>query len=178
MILRWLIRLTVLTLVGLIGWVVGTWVPPQTPLPDLPPLTQKIDLIEVDKSDRRMTVYRDGVALRSYDIALGFSPEGDKAQEGDGRTPEGRFKINRRNPNSKFHLSLGLDYPHAEDIIRASAAGVSPGGDIFIHGQPNGFLGKMPRLGDWTHGCISVTNAEMEELWRIADIGTDVVIRP
>lgn len=150
-----------------------------TPAPDpvLPPLTGKIDLIEIDKSDRRLTVYRDGEALRSYDIALGFSPEGDKAQEGDGRTPEGRFRIDRRNPQSKFHLSLGLDYPHQDDIDNAQANGFSPGGDIFIHGQPNWYTGDILR-GDWTEGCIAVTNAEVEEIWRVADIGTEVVIRP
>ena len=103
------------------------------------PLTGVIDRIVIDKSDRLLTVYRAGEALRSYDVALGFAPEGDKTQEGDGRTPEGLFRIDRRNPQSRFHLSLGLDYPQAEDILRAAAAGVSPGGDIFIHGQPNGW---------------------------------------
>jgi murein L,D-transpeptidase YafK len=174
--------LTALCLVGLISVVVWRHVP--LPLPEWqqelerPPLTETIDLIDIDKSDRRMTVYRDGVALRSYDIALGFAPEGDKTQQGDGRTPEGRFLINRRNPESRFHLSLGLDYPHPEDIANAKSLGVSPGGDIFIHGQPNGFVGMLPRRGDWTHGCIAVTNEEIEELWRIAGLGTEVVIRP
>lgn len=151
-------------------------VPPE--LPDLPrePLTEKIDLIEIDKSDRRMTVYRDGVALRSYEIALGFDPEGPKAQQGDGRTPEGRYTIDRRNPKSAFHLSLGLNYPRPLDKLRAATKGVSPGGDIFIHGQPNGFEGL--RWGDWTEGCIAVTNDEMEEIWRITEVGTEVVIWP
>ncbi|MEO0772063.1 MAG: L,D-transpeptidase family protein [Pseudomonadota bacterium] len=172
-----LIRLTAAALFVLLA--VVTWRIVSQPVPDpvLPPLTGKIDLIEIDKSDRRMTVYRDGVALRSYDVALGFSPAGDKAQEGDGRTPEGRFRIDRRNPNSKFHLSLGLDYPHAEDIEHAAAYGFSPGGDIFIHGQPNWFPGQLMR-GDWTEGCIAVSNVEMEEIWRVADLGTEVVIRP
>lgn len=175
---RWLIRLTALAVFGcvaLFSWHID---PPEVPRPDLPPLTEKIDLIDIDKSARRMTVYRDGVPLRSYDIALGFAPQGDKARQGDGRTPEGRFRINRRNSESRFHLSLGLDYPHAKHIDRAASEGVSPGGDIFIHGQPNGFPGLLPRAGDWTEGCIAVTNAEMEELWRVADLGTEVRIRP
>ncbi|MEM6588026.1 MAG: L,D-transpeptidase family protein [Pseudomonadota bacterium] len=175
--MRVLIRLTVAALLVLVG--VAAWQIANVPAPDpvLQPLTKKIDLIEIDKSDRRMTVYRDGVALRSYDVALGFSPEGDKAREGDGRTPEGRFCIDRRNPQSKFHLSLGLDYPHQEDRDHAAAYGFSPGGDIFIHGQPNWYPGQVLR-GDWTEGCIAVTNAEMEEIWRVADVGTEVVIRP
>lgn len=174
--IRWLIRLTASALLVLLAIVAFRIMPLPTPERDLPPLTGKIDLIEVDKSERRMTVYRDGVALRSYDIALGFSPDGDKSRQGDGRTPEGRFLINRRNPQSKFHLSLGLDYPHPEDVQYAAANGFSPGGDIFIHGQPNGFPGI--RRGDWTAGCIAVTNYEMEEIWRVADLGTQVVIRP
>ncbi|MEO0370381.1 MAG: L,D-transpeptidase family protein [Pseudomonadota bacterium] len=175
--IRRLIRFTAAALLLLLAVAAWRIVNAPGPAPVLPPLTEKIDLIEIDKSDRRMTVFRDGVALRSYDIALGFSPAGDKAQEGDGRTPEGRFRIDRRNHNSKFHLSLGLDYPHKEDIDHAVAYGFSPGGDIFIHGQPNWFPGQLMR-GDWTEGCIAVSNAEMEEIWRVANLGTEVVIRP
>lgn len=174
--IKWLTRLTALALLVLM--VAAAWriFPLPEPERDLPPLTGTIDLIEIDKSERRMTVYREGVALRSYDVALGFSPVGDKSREGDGRTPEGRFRIDRRNPQSKFHLSLGLDYPHDEDKEHAEAYGFSPGGDIFIHGQPNWFPSVM--RGDWTEGCIAVTNSEMEELWRVARLGTEVVIRP
>ena len=174
--IKGLIRLTTLALVVLLAVVAWRLMPLPEPERTLPPLTGTIDLIEIDKSERRMTVFREGTPLRSYDIALGFSPVGDKSREGDGRTPEGRFRIDRRNPKSKFHLSLGLDYPHAEDIEHAAAYGFSPGGDIFIHGQPNWFTGIM--RGDWTEGCIAVTNAEMEELWRVARLGTEVVIRP
>ena len=175
--IRWLIRATALALCALV--LVAAWRIVTLPEPDrvLPPLAGKIDLIEIAKSDRRMTGYRDGVALRSYDIALGFSPVGDKTRLGDGRTPEGRFRIDRRNPNSKFHLSLGLDYPHPEDIEHAASYGFSPGGDIFIHGQPTWFPGTLMR-GDWTEGCIAVTDADMREIWRVTDLGTEVVIRP
>lgn len=151
-------------------------VPPELPALPKPPLTEAIDLIEVHKSERQLTVYRDGVALRSYEIALGFSPRGHKAEEGDGRTPEGRYWIDRRNPNSAFHLSLGLNYPRPIDRLKAASKGVSPGGDIFIHGQPNGMAGFA--RADWTEGCIAVANADMEELWRIAGVGTEVVIWP
>lgn len=149
------------------------------PAPPPPgPLTQTVDRIVIDKSDREMTVFADGAALKTYSIALGFAPQGDKMQEGDGKTPEGTFKINRRNPQSKFHLSLGLDYPQPDDIKRARAAGVSPGGDIFIHGQPNRVSDGMMIPGDWTAGCIAVTNAQIRELWDHVPMGTVVEVRP
>lgn len=148
------------------------------PPPPLPPLTVQVDHIMIEKSARTLTVYRAGEVLRTYKIALGFTPTGDKAEQGDGKTPEGRFKVNRRNPTSKFHLSLGLDYPHSEDIARAYKAGVSPGGDIFIHGQPNGFERLRPISYDWTAGCIALSNHEIEELWRVVRIGTTVEIKP
>jgi murein L,D-transpeptidase YafK len=99
-------------------------------------------------------------------------------RQGDGRTPEGAFRINRRNAHSKFHLSLGIDYPQQDDLIRASAGGYSPGGDIFIHGQPNAFFGKATLRHDWTEGCIAVSDTEIEELWLITRLGTEVEIRP
>ena len=176
--IRRIVRL--LTIALLIVAAVAVWrhYGPRPPAPPLAPLTQRIDLIEVDKSERRLTVYKDGEALRSYEIALGFAPDGDKTQQGDGRTPEGEFVIDRRNPQSAFHLSLGIDYPQAEDRARAAEMGVSPGGDIFFHGQPNLLPDIIRRKGDWTAGCIALTNAEIEELWRITETGTRVVIRP
>ena len=116
--------------------------------------------------------------MRSYDIALGFAPDGDKQRQGDGKTPEGLFRIDRRNENSAYHLSLGLDYPKKADLIRASLGGYSAGGDIFIHGQPNTLAGHPTLRGDWTAGCIAISNSEIEELWRVVPIGTEVEIRP
>lgn len=136
-----------------------------------------IDRILVEKSARKMTVFQDGVALKTYDIALGFAPTGDKIRQGDGKTPEGLFKIDRRNPASSYHLSLGLDYPRAQDRARARAGGYDPGGDIFIHGQPNAFGEKYMARGDWTAGCIALSNREMRELWDVVPIGTIVEIR-
>ena len=148
--------------------------------PPLPPepLTGRIDRILIEKGARRLTVYRDGEALRSYPVALGFAPDGDKERQGDGRTPEGLFRIDRRNAGSAFHLSLGIDYPQPDDIARARAGGYAPGGDIFIHGQPNGYDAYPTLRYDWTEGCIALADAEIEELWRVTGIGTEVEIRP
>jgi murein L,D-transpeptidase YafK len=116
--------------------------------------------------------------VRTYPVGLGFAPEGDKNRQGDGRTPEGLFRIDRRNDRSRFHLSLGLDYPQPEDIARAVEGGYSPGGDIFIHGQPPGIEGRRRLAGDWTDGCIAITNANMDEVWRVTPLGTEVEVVP
>jgi murein L,D-transpeptidase YafK len=154
------------------------WAYRPAPIPPELALQGPIDRILVEKSLRKMTVFRDGVALKTYDIDLGFTPVGAKSVEGDGRTPEGIFRIDRRNANSKFHLSLGLDYPQAEHRRAAQAAGVSAGGDIMIHGLPNLLPAGLSMPPDWTAGCIAVTNAEIEELFAATAIGTEVEIRP
>jgi murein L,D-transpeptidase YafK len=121
-----------------------------------------------------------GAPVRTYRIALGGHPEGHKRQEGDSRTPEGIYVIDARNPESRFHLSLRISYPNAEDRRRAASRGVSPGGDIFIHGLPNGD-GDASRAyagRDWTDGCIAVTNAEIREIWAMVKEGTPIEIRP
>ena len=132
------------------------------------------DMIVVFKSSRRMVLYSNGTPLRGYDIGLGWAPIGDKEFEGDGRTPEGSYYINRRNPNSVFHLSLGISYPDLNQIKLAEAEGRNPGGDIFIHGG----LGKRRQRGDWTAGCIAVSDREIEEIWRLVPDGALVVIQP
>ena len=111
--------------------------------------------------------------LKSYDVDLGFAPTGDKEKEGDGRTPEGLYMIDRRNPNSEFHLSLGISYPNEEDIRLAEELGEDPGGDIFIHGESNPLRW---RRRDWTLGCIAVTNREMEEVYAMVRDGTPIMI--
>lgn len=176
--LRWLSRLAFLIFVGVVAFALyDRYAPTPTP-PVLAPLTAQIDHILIEKSARQLTVFRDGKAVRNYKIALGFAPAGDKVQQGDGKTPEGMFTITHRNPKSSYHLSLGIDYPQAEDRKRAAAAGIDPGGDIFIHGQPNGF-GKLATIPtDWTAGCIALSDAEIEELWRVVADGTTVEIRP
>jgi murein L,D-transpeptidase YafK len=144
----------------------------------LTPLVGQIDRITVEKSTRKMRVFQAGQVVREYTIALGFSPEGDKNRQGDGRTPEGLFRINRRNESSAYHLSLGIDYPREEDRARAAAGGYDPGGDIFFHGQPNALPDETMLRGDWTAGCLALSNAEMRELWEVVPIGTEVEILP
>ncbi|MDP3262655.1 MAG: L,D-transpeptidase family protein [Tabrizicola sp.] len=158
----------------------AAWMQPMPPAPPVPPqpIIGQIDHILIEKSARRMQLFQNGQPVRSYRIALGFSPAGDKTRQGDGRTPEGHFRIDRRNAASAYHLSLGLDYPHPADRARAAASGTDPGGDIFIHGQPNALPDGFRAKGDWTAGCIAVTNAEMREIWAATPTGTTVEIRP
>ena len=135
----------------------------------------EVTRIIVDKGDRQMRLMHHGRVLRTYQIELGFVPNGHKAFEGDGRTPEGEYFIDRRNPNSSFHLSLGISYPNGTDIEVARAAGMDPGGDIFIHGQPNALAMFTP---DWTAGCIAVSNREMEDIYAMVKDGTPITINP
>ncbi len=133
----------------------------------------EVTYVVVNKGARRMYLLHHDKVLEDYDIRLGFAPIGHKEIEGDGRTPEGHYMIDRRNPNSAFHLSLGIDYPRAHDRARAEAIGKSPGGDIFIHGQKVPF--KKDK-GDWTWGCIAVTNKEMEDVYAMVRDGTPILI--
>ena len=132
--------------------------------------------IIVEKSSRSMWLMNEANVLKQYDVDLGFAPRGHKEIEGDGRTPEGSYFINRRNPNSAFHLSLGMSYPNAKDIARAKAMGKDPGGEIFIHGGPVLFGDRSKP--DWTAGCISVTNKEMETIYAMVKEGTQIDVLP
>lgn len=134
------------------------------------------DMVVVFKSSRNLYLYRDGEAIRRFPMSLGWAPEGHKRSEGDGRTPEGTYFIDRLNPESNFHLSLGISYPDPNDRAQATATGVDPGGDIFIHGGDGSQPGKRPK--DWTAGCIAVTNRAIEEIYRRVPVGTPIVIRP
>lgn len=138
----------------------------------------KADRILVDKSDRALILFADGKQIARYDgIRLGDAPTGHKQFEGDEKTPEGTYTINGRNPNSRYHLSLRISYPNAADRAFAKAQGKSPGGDIFIHGQPN--MSPLERLThDWTDGCIAVSNAEMQQIWKIVPDGISITIQP
>ena len=131
----------------------------------------------VQKADRELhLVGPAGQVLKTYEVELGLDPVGQKCRVGDCRTPEGTYRINRRNPQSNFHLSLGISYPNREDVARARALGAHPGGDIMLHGQPRGISGAR-RIGrDWTAGCIAVSNQEMEEIWRLVRTGTPISI--
>lgn len=141
--------------------------------PDLAPPGQRATRIHVDKSDRRMTLYRGDEAIAHYAVRLGDAPHGHKQREGDERTPEGDYTINGRNPNSRFHLSLRISYPSATDRRRAREGGYPPGGDIMIHGGNAGY-----RAFDWTDGCIAVTDAEMDRIYALVPNGTPIRIDP
>ena len=147
--------------------------------PPLPPEVTAERLI-VDKSSRTLTLIWQGAPIKVYRVALGGEPVGPKLERGDDRTPEGVYTVAKKLPNSGFHRALVLSYPNPEDRARAKAAGVSPGSDIAIHGLKPDFdwLGSAHVVFDWTDGCIAVTNAEMEELWRAVPQGTPVEIRP
>jgi murein L,D-transpeptidase YafK len=112
--------------------------------------------------------------LKKYNVSLGFTPEGHKQFEGDGKTPEGAYTITHRNPNSEFYLSLGVSYPNAQDRAFAAAQGKPPGGDIFIHGGPNRKVTKR----DWTAGCVAVTDRQMETVYAMVKPGTPILILP
>ena len=145
----------------------------------LPPNTT-IDRIVVEKSARKLSIYRAGKKLKTYRVALGRNPTGAKQQEGDQKTPEGFYKIDNRNPNSNFHLALHISYPSAEDTARAAARGLPAGYDIMVHGLPNGrsWPGAFHRRKDWTAGCIALSDQEIEELWRVTPDQSTIEILP
>jgi murein L,D-transpeptidase YafK len=142
--------------------------------------TEPADKVLIEKKARRLTLLIRGEVIKTYKIALGGDPVGPKERQGDNKTPEGTYIIDSRNGNSGFHLSLHISYPNEEDKKRARELGVSPGGDIMIHGIKNGFapLGAAHAEIDWTEGCIAVTNQEMEEIYKFVPNGTIVEIKP
>lgn len=128
--------------------------------------------VQVHKTDRKMYLIHQDRVLKSYDIALGFAPDGHKQFEGDGKTPEGSYYITHKNPDSDFHLSLGISYPNEADIAFAEEQGKDPGGEIFIHGGPNTPI----RQRDWTWGCVAVSDREMEKIYSMVQPGTPIHI--
>jgi murein L,D-transpeptidase YafK len=132
----------------------------------------EVTSIQVHKADRKMYLLHNGEVLESYDIGLGFAPQGHKQFEGDGKTPEGTYFISHRNPKSRYHLSLGVSYPNDADRAYAKAAGKAPGGDIMVHGGPPRKTNKR----DWTAGCIAVTDREIEEIYAMVKPGTPIYI--
>ena len=142
--------------------------------------TEPVDKVLIEKKSRRLTLIANGEAIKIYSIALGGNPVGPKERQGDNKTPEGNYFIESRNRHSGYHLSLRISYPNARDKKRAKELGVSPGGDIMIHGAKNdlSWIGDFHAEIDWTQGCIAVTNKEMEEIARLVPNGTPVEIRP
>lgn len=169
----------------LIAMLLAACQPTSGPAPEPAPaniVPAAADFVLVDKSDRTLAVYYEGKLVKTYQgIGFGDAPSGHKQFEGDERTPEGLYTIDTRNPNSAYHLSLRISYPNTADRARAESIGRDPGGDIFIHGQPNAMSGLGPDAripGDWTDGCIAVSNAEITELWNAIPDGTPIEIRP
>ena len=138
------------------------------------------DSIVVEKGVRKLSLFYKGVQVRAYGVALGRNPIGDKVSQGDGRTPEGVFRIESRNSNSKYHLALRISYPDVVHQMRSEALGMTAGGDIMIHGLPRGYeqAGAAHRDNNWTEGCVAVTNQEIEEIWRMVKDGTPIEIKP
>jgi murein L,D-transpeptidase YafK len=163
-----------LFIMALGGLAVGSWFG-ESLAPDA-----KADRAVVVKSKRTLTLLRHGKALKTYVVALGGEPVGPKTQQGDHKTPEGIYVLDRRNSHSRFYKSIHISYPNATDRGRAARLHVPPGGDVFVHGLPNGYgwEGSNHRLKDWTDGCIAVTNQEMDEIWRAVPDGTPIEIRP
>lgn len=163
----WRVGFAAMALMVSVAYAKAPWPPP------LASAAERVDEIRVDKSERRMTLLRDGRIVKSYLILLGDAPVGHKRQQGDERTPEGRYRITFRNDKSRFHLSLRVSYPNEADRRQARARGVDPGGDIMIHGgTPPGYS------RDWTDGCIALSDAQIEDVWRLVPVGTPITILP
>ncbi len=136
----------------------------------------EVTRVVIDKSQRQLYLLHGNVMLKSFDVGLGFAPEGHKRYEGDGRTPEGHYLIDKRNPDSSYHLSVGISYPNRRDVEVARGIGRPPGGDIFIHGRGPSYVKGLP--DDWTAGCIAVTDKEIEQIYAMVEQGTPVSIYP
>lgn len=145
-----------------------------------PASTDLADRLVVNKSKRELLLYKGQTVIRTYHVALGRQPVGPKLREGDKRTPEGIYTISAKYAQSAYHRALRISYPSTADRERARRQGVSPGGDILIHGLPNGrgWLGPVHRWMDWTQGCVAVTDQEIEEIWRLVAVGTPIQINP
>jgi murein L,D-transpeptidase YafK len=138
------------------------------------------DRVVVYKQERKLVLLFQGKELRSYKVALGGEPIGAKTQQGDHRTPEGLYVLDSRNPNSHYYKAFHISYPNSKDIAAARKLGVSPGGDIMLHGLPKEYawVGKAHTLHDWTDGCVAVTDEEMDEIWKLVRVGTPIEIKP
>ena len=138
------------------------------------------DKVLIEKAARKLHLIKDGRAFKTFDIALGIRPVGDKDKEGDFKTPEGRYTLDMRNPDSDYFLSIHVSYPNSQDRREAQQSGVNPGGAIMIHGQPNvpSRSEAYYRSQDWTNGCIAVSNSDMIDIWLMTGENTPIEIRP
>jgi murein L,D-transpeptidase YafK len=140
----------------------------------------RADRVIVLKQQRTLELLAEGKVIKTYKVALGADPIGPKTRQGDHKTPEGNYVLDRRNAHSQFYKAIHISYPSEQDRAAARKNGVSPGGDVFLHGLPNGygFVGAAHRLKDWTDGCIAVTDEEIDEIWRAVPDGTPIEIKP
>lgn len=136
------------------------------------------DKVVVLKSQRALLLMKGDEVLKRYIVSLGGNPVGAKVRQGDHKTPEGSYILDRHNANSEYYRSIHISYPNADDLARARKSGARPGGELYIHGLPNEFHGDGEALGDWTEGCIAVTNADLDEIWRAVADGTPIEIKP
>jgi murein L,D-transpeptidase YafK len=143
-------------------------------------LTSTADRVIVYKSERKLQLLSQGKQVKSYKIALGGAPIGPKTRQGDHRTPEGLYVLDSRNANSHYYKAFHISYPSSRDIATARKLGVSPGGDIMLHGLPKNYawVGKAHSVHDWTDGCIAVSDEEMDEIWKLVRTGTPIEIKP
>jgi len=141
---------------------------------------RKADKVLVLKREHKLLLLSGGRVIKTYAVALGRGGYAPKQREGDHRTPEGLYQIDFRKPDSSFHRALHISYPNQTDRERARKLGADPGGDIMIHGLPNGsgWIGSRHRATDWTNGCVAVTDREIEQIWSLVPDGTPVEIRP
>ena len=141
----------------------------------------RVDYVLVRKKERLLYLYSGNDAVRVYPIALGKQPEGQKQKEGDSRTPEGIYTLDWRNPNSRFFRSIHVSYPNRNQMLAATEAGIDPGGEIMIHGQPSDWSERIKltfKESDWTEGCIALENQDMIEVWNLVNDGTPIKIEP
>jgi murein L,D-transpeptidase YafK len=165
---------------GMRIWVLTAWMLCGTVMAQTAAQPLHVDRVVVLKKERTLQLLSGGKVIKSYRVALGGYPLGAKTRQGDHKTPEGIYVLDSRNAHSQFHKSIHISYPNARDRAAARAKGVSPGGDVFVHGLPNGYgwVGASHRAKDWTDGCIAVTDEEIEEIWKAVGDGTAIEIRP
>ena len=147
---------------------------------DLALSEQTADFVLVVKSESRLYLISEGQEFASFKVAFGSNPKGHKQQQGDERTPEGRYTLDRKNANSSYYKSIHISYPNAKDRENARKRGVDPGGDIMIHGQRNGYerFSTIAQFFNWTNGCIALNNRDMDYVWKAVKIGTPIEIKP
>lgn len=145
-----------------------------------PSTVLRADHVVMQKKNRTLELLREGKVIKTYKVALGGDPVGPKTRQGDHKTPEGVYVLDFRNAHSRFYKAIHISYLNEHDRALAHKSGVSAGGDVFVHGLPNGFglIGAAQRLKDWTDGCIAVTNEEIDEIWQAVPGGTPIEIRP